>query len=191
MKISKTLQGLFLGSAVAMLAACGGGSSSVPVAGSNTSISINPATGPALLKALDGKTATFAAGVAEFGTTGPTTVSFSGSNFTITEVNTGKTVTGPMTFGSCIFTAAQSSLLSFLVGRTITVNPCTIDANTAGIPASGVETIINVVFKFPSGGSSVIAIPLSIAADGTVKSGGTTLGNVTLSLTGSTAGALK
>ena len=83
MKISKILQTLFLAASVATLAACGGGSTTVPtpVATSNASIALNPTTGPAFLQALNGQSFSFPGGVPELGTAGPTTVSFFGRQF--------------------------------------------------------------------------------------------------------------
>ena len=190
MKISKTLQTLFLAASVAALAACGGGSttSPIPVVTSNTSIAINPSTGPAFLQALNGQTVSFASGVAELGTTGPTTISFSGSTFTVTETLTGKTVTGPMTFGSCIFTATNSAIVAFAVGKTITVNPCSLEIPTSGVAANGQGSSLVIGFKFPSA-VGTFKIAVTVGPSGDVFLGNFLIGKATVSApTGATGG---
>ena len=189
MKISKILQTLFLAASVATLAACGGGSTTVPtpVATSNASIALNPTTGPAFLQALNGQSFSFPGGVPELGTAGPTTVSFSGGNFTIT--SGGQTATGPMTFGSCIFKPSASSLLSIPAGTTITINPCSLEIATNGKTANGVSTNTTVTLKFPSGVSINLVAQVAVFADGTVTVYGIVVGKATVAApTGATGG---
>mgnify|MGYP000861713349 FL=1 len=124
--------------AAAGLAACGGSDPAPPVkiATSNFTTSVTAAN----VAAFGGQTFTFPDGVAAFGTTATTSLTL-GTRTTPTfnlQIGAG-TVTGNMSFGSCIFEVLTSTIGgdAYQVGRKITVNPCTIGIDTAGSAANG------------------------------------------------------
>ena len=124
----------------AMLAACGGGSDVVP-ATTATSTSITAANAAALA----GTPYIFDSGVTQFGTTSSTslTVAGSGAATTFAIASAGKTASGVMSFGSCIFTVTKSDfpLTDPLgLGKVITINPCAITINSTGYPV-GTQSI--------------------------------------------------
>ena len=117
-----------------ILAGCGSSSSGTTTAATDLPpVSLGPSNGAALINAVTGKTFSFpsSTGVTALGTTGPTTVSFAGQSFSIAQTGSG-TASGTMTYGSCIFTVTSSTLPALPVGTVKTVNPCSLDVNTAG-----------------------------------------------------------
>lgn len=163
--------------AAAMLAACGGGGSDVVPATTNGTATVTSATSVALA----GTPFTFPAGVPQFGTTASTDVSFTGSGATSEFAigSGGNTASGPLTFGSCIFTIRASTFPSghpLARGATVTVNPCNVTYNSAGY-ATGSQNIpttlsLGTIRSSPSGRVVVVK------ADGGVAVG-------TLTITGS------
>ena len=127
--------------AAAMLAACGGGGSDVVPATPTTTATITAANSAALA----GSPYVFDSGVAQFGTTASTslTIAGAGAATTFSASSGGLTASGPMTFGSCIFTVTASSFPAthaLGVGKVVTINPCTLKVNSAGYP-TGTQSI--------------------------------------------------
>lgn len=162
---------------VAGLAACGGGSSEpeVPKIADLPPVAISPAN----LTAAKGAAAALVAapavtlpaltskeGVAlPAGTTLkfdalPTGASASAlSGFTLT--NGGSSAKGVLTAGSCIFTVTTAGA-GFVAGTVLTFEPCSIDFNTAGVPANGTSTNVAVTIGFGGASVSVPNIPIVV-----------------------------
>src|SRR5689334_328290 len=106
------------------LTACGGGGGddSAPlVATSDLSADVNPTNGTTAVAGVNNTGFTFANGVPDFGTTGPTTVTLksdavvtssgsTGPGFTVTSGS--QSASGSLEFGSCIFNVTQSTFTS-------------------------------------------------------------------------------
>ena len=164
--------------AAAMLAACGGGVSPTPVS-TNTTTAVTAAT----VAGIAGTPYTFAGGVAEFGTTASTTLAVtsaaSGTSFEIG--SGGKTASGPMTFGSCIFTITKSDFVApspLVVGAKITITNCKVDIKSAGYSA-GTQSIPTVLTLGTAKSGDVVK-QISVDANGDPK-----VGTITLTGTGS------
>lgn len=184
----------------ALLAACGGGGGSVPVATTPvaaTNVSAN--ANAAVVGAVGTTPVVFAngfAGVSASGApvavTGATTVAFSGSgaspNVSIT--NGGRTASGVTTFGSCIFTFTASTFTppsDFDVGKSITVNPCSLNVSTANKSASGGASQTPVTFSFGSATSNSFTQSVTVNSAGAVSVNGVPVGTVTITnVTGGT-----
>lgn len=176
----------------AVLAACGGGDSPavVKVAAVNTSAAISSTDAvksTAVVTAVLNKTFNFSA-VTELGTAAATTLVLSGTgaapSFSIG--SGGKTATGSMGFGSCIFTITQSDFVSphkLAVGQIVTVSPCALEVQTAGDTANGTAT--NIPTNFVLGVTKSADVPLSVevSASGTVTVAGQTVGTVSTTTT--------
>lgn len=178
---------------VSVLAACGGGGSNppIPVAATNTVVSITPATGAAAVSAVLDQSFVFAA-VPAFGTTAATTVKLSGAGAapTFAIESGGRTATGNMTFGSCIFIVGSNSTFPaaspLAAGKTITVNPCAVDIATAGQSADAIARQRNVTFLLNLSRSAGIPLTVTVGFDGSVSAGSVRVGTVpTVSPTGS------
>lgn len=198
MRLNKiVLAALVLGGS-ALLSACGGGDGdSLPppkVATADTSATINPSTGAAVVQSVLDKSFTFGAGVTNFGTTAATTLKLTGTGaapqFAIS--STEGTASGAMSFGSCIFTVSSSSFGTgpLAQGQTVTVSPCELSIATAGKPADGKEFTTNVVMVLGTQKSSPVSITVTISPSGTVTVNNSVVGTVTLvGATGATGGS--
>lgn len=126
----------------ATLAACGGSdatpAASVAVA-DLAAVTIDSTTATAATAALTAVSTgfSFPAGVPDFGTTVPTTVTFTAPTagattpgFSIAD-GTG-TATGTLSFGSCKFEVTFSTISGIVAPKTIIVSPCEFDADTGG-----------------------------------------------------------
>ncbi len=176
---------------VALLAACGGGDSA-PAVTTSTVASANLSTPitAANATALSNVTQTFATGIPEFGTTGPTTLVFT-STGTGTATSTdfsvssgGGVATGKVTFGSCIFNIATSTIPGLLAppARIITIQNCTVNVPTsAGV--AGVTTNRTVTFTLGQLTGTGSTVPVVINANGVVTIGGFTVGTVAVTVT--------
>lgn len=168
--------------ACAVLTACGGGSST-PTYGvaADTPVAAN-ATSTAAVK---DTTFTFASGVAGLGTSTATTV-----KWTSTDANPafaisadGKTATGTTKFGSCIFAVTTSTFPAghaLAVGQTVTVNPCTLNVNTAGAVANGVPTSRAAALLLGAASSAGATVVISVNAGGALVLNGSSVGTVSL-----------
>ncbi len=127
---------LALAVAATGLAACGGSDPAPPVkiATSNFTTSVTAAN----VAAFGGQTYSFPGGVAAFGTTATTSLTLgTGTTPTFSLQDGADTVTGNLSFGSCIFEVLTSTNPKYQLGQKITVNPCTIGIDTAGSAANG------------------------------------------------------
>ena len=190
----------------AALGACGGGGGSAPplqVATANTTSAVTASTVAALV-ATPPIVSSFTIGLSGTDNTladspvtvvGPTTVAFTSSSATPTFAitNGGLTATGVTTFGSCIFTVDANSL--FLVGHplapnsVVKVNPCNLNASTAGASANGAASQRDVVLVLGTSPSDPIKLAVTVNADGTVLIGTTPFGTVTLTAATGATGA--
>lgn len=183
----KSMKWVLAASAVAALVACGGGSDPVKVVVSaNTTANATAATTAAVV----GQTFSFPAGVAVLGTTGPTTLAVSGTAAaqTAAVASGGQTASGPLTFGSCIMTITASTFPDtspLALGKTLTVNPCSIGVQTAGLVVTGDSTTsnANVTINFGGVSSSPIVIPVTVSSSGNVVIGTTAVGTSTVTIT--------
>jgi hypothetical protein len=187
--------------AFALTGCGGGGGGEVLQASGDTTVDIDANSGPASTTAVRGAAFNFPTGVPDFSTTGPTTLTFTAasggaSSLATTSNNTGFTVTsgsqtasGTVNFGSCIFTVQNSTFPSTSPlgeGHDITINPCRLFINTAGLPADAQARprIVRLILRALS--SANVTLQISVNAQGTVFINQITVGSVTLvRLTGS------
>jgi hypothetical protein len=199
MRLNKVfLAGLILGGS-ALLAACGGGGDSSssstppPVATTDTAIGINPTTGAATVQAVLDKAFVFDSGVPDFGTTGATTLTLSGSGTTPSFViGSGTSAAGAMTYGSCIFTMATSTFVAphpLATGAKVTVSPCTLSVATAGLKGDGSASAANVTLVLGTARSRPVSVTVSISASGVVTVNNIIVGSVVLGATPRPTGA--
>lgn len=173
----------------AALAACGSSDAPTPaptqVALTNLVAPANASTVSAFLDT----PFTFSNGVAGFGTTSTTTVTFSANAakpseplFTIQTPN-GGVAKGTTTFGSCIFTVASYTNqlgASFLaVGDVIRIDPCTFNVATQSA-VIGATSSRNVTLVAGGNVSAVRATQITLSPTGAVLLGGFQIGTVTL-----------
>ena len=171
-----------------LLSACGGGdgSNAVPaVASADASIGINPTSGAAVVQSVLDKSFGFANGVPAFGTSGPTSLTLSGSGTSPSfAIGSGtNSATGAMTYGSCIFTMAVSTYVApnpLAVGRTVTVTPCTLSLATGGQSADGSSRPVNVTLILGNATSSPISVQVSISPNGQVTVNNSVVGTITV-----------
>jgi ABC-type glycerol-3-phosphate transport system substrate-binding protein len=169
--------------AAATLTACGGGGGEpapTQVAAADTTLTATAATLPAATNV----PFAYPAGVPSFGTTGTTTVTFSGTSTTPAfsiATSTG-TATGVTTFGSCIFsvTAVSGSVGTLKIGDVIEVKPCNLNVNTAGAPANGVAVTRSISLDLGNAVSSSESIQIGVNPGGELTLNGKTVGTVTL-----------
>ena len=139
------------------LTGCGGGDDEGDViqAVSDTTVAMDPNTGDSVSAAVRGTPFVFPAGVPALGTSGATTVTFTAASGSASQLSTnsgnngfvvtsgGQTATGTLTFGSstsgsCIFSVQNSNFPTgsrLAIGSVITVSPCSLFINSAGLPA--------------------------------------------------------
>jgi hypothetical protein len=169
--------------AAATLTACGGSSEPAPVevAAADAKLPANPTTTAAVANI----PFTFPGGISDFATTSTTTVAFTNTSTTpaFSIASGGNTATGTTTFGSCIFAITASTFPTgsrLAKGNTITVNPCNINANTAGLSANGVGTTRSVALLLGAAASSGATVTLSVNPGGQLTINGQSAGTVTL-----------
>jgi hypothetical protein len=170
-------------SASAFLVACSGGSDE-PVIGAVANLSV--AASSANTAAVVGQTFGFPAGVADFGTTAATSLSINapaaGSTAPGFGISSGgATASGTLNFGSCIFVIGTSTFPAaspLAAGKTVTVNPCNINAATAGKPANGTPTPTNVTIVLGATTSNPQVINVSVNPNGSVTVNNVTTGSV-------------
>jgi len=177
-----------LTAAVAMtLSACGGGGSE-PAPVLVAPAAVNLAASPATTAAVAATPFAFPAGVAELGTTAPTTIVFTAPAGTTTTpafsiASEGNTATGTTTFGSCIFAITSSTFPAgsrLARGNTVVVNPCNINVQTAGLQATGVGATRSVALALGSAVSSGSSITVQVNPGGQLTLNGASVGTVTL-----------
>jgi predicted small lipoprotein YifL len=190
----KVLNALLAAATAVTLSACGGGGGNdapPAVAVADTTVGMSPTVAGAVVSTAF----SFPLGVASFGTTSATTVTFNDTTpipaFTV--MSGGNTAIGATTFGSCIFKIASSDFPASSPlgeGKTITVNPCNININTRGQVANGVGQPRSVALVLGAAASSGTSIIVSVTPSGQVTLNGATVGTVVLSDgTGATGGS--
>ena len=186
--IKLALASVVLGGSL-LLAACGSSdSTSTPVtpstAAANTTIAIDTATGAQAVGSVLNKTFTFAGGVPSYGTTSTTTQVFTGTGASPTSaiVAGGSTATGPMAYGSCILRFTSSNFTSgpLVLAATVTVNPCSIVVNTAGVPADGLPHDVLAFLVLNGTTSAGISVVVSITPAGVLTVNGVVIGAIRL-----------
>lgn len=182
-----------LGGAVALVGC--GGSPAPQVAAANTTATIKAdtpaaaAAAAAIVSTVVDKAFTFSTAVPALGTTAATTVTLSGSATapTATIASAGKTATGVMTYGSCIFTILVSNIPELPVGTVRIVNPCSIQLQTLGAAANGLPVGIPATLILGTTNSAPVLATIVIQNDGAIAtSGGGSIGSTTT--TASTGG---
>ena len=180
------------GAVALALAACGGGSDA-PVAqgvAANTTLAASATT----LNSVPNVGFNFANGVADLGTTAPTTITFANNtanaakpSFAIS--SGGDTATGETTFGSCHFTVTSSTFPAghpLALGQTVTVNPCNLSVGTAGALANGVATSRTAALVLGAASSAGASVTVGVSASGGLTLNGNMVSTVTLTpVTGS------
>ena len=176
-------------SAATFLSACGdGGGSSETVAAADARVAVNPTTGPATVAALTNEEFAFAAGVPALGTNAATTLRFNppaaaGGPARFTIASGGNTAIGTVGFGSCVFTVTASTFPdahALGAGKTVTVDPCSIELDTNGMPADNQPRTTTVVITLGTTSSSGTTVTVTITVTGTVGVNGVTVTTVTL-----------
>ena len=172
-------------SAASLMAACGGGSDTpTTVATSAAAVTVDATTGATAIQALASKTVAFSAGVPDFGTTTATDLAITApatGTPTFAVSAGGSTASGDMSFGSCIFTIKASSFPAgskLAAGNKITVNPCAITLNTAGVVANGMPVQVDVTITLNGVTSAPVKQVIAIAPSGAVV-----VNNVTVTVT--------
>lgn len=169
-------------SAAAVLVACGGGGDDIKVAAANTTVTATAATAAAVVN----QTFSLPA-VPALGTTAATTLKIAGTATaqTVEIASGGQTATGPITYGSCIMSITASTFPTthpLGVGKTVTVNPCDIVVQTAGLQVSGTAANAGVTINLGGIVSQSVTVPVSVSDTGAVVIGTTTVGNTTVTV---------
>jgi hypothetical protein len=169
--------------AAASLTACGGGGEPAPtqVVAAATTI---PATATSTAIAT-GVPFTFPAGVTDFGTTSTTTVAFTDTSTTpaFSIASGGNTATGTTTFGSChfkILTSTFPSTSKMAVGNVITVDPCSLVADTSGLPGNATAEQKSLALKLGAAASAGTPVTMQVNEGGQLTINGKSAGSVTL-----------
>ena len=170
----------------AALAACGGGDST-PITTSIVSSNLPPvAVSANTAAAVLGDPFTFPGGVPNFGTTTPTTITFTSATATpaFSISANGSTATGITRIGSCTFVIDNSSFSvdsPLGVGKTVLVDPCSVTADTVGAKP-GDPTLAEVKLVLGSLFSAGSKIKITVKEDGSVIIKEKTIGKVTISV---------
>lgn len=173
----------------ASLAACGGGSdSTLKAASSNATTTFSSASNTSGVAGtlINTTPYTYSSGVPAFGTTSSTTLTVSGTAAapTFSAVNGTNTASGKLSFGSCVFTVTASTYPAtspLALGKTVTVDPCSFTASTAGKTVSNVPAVVSTVLNL-GGTSGTNSSPVVVQDDGTIIVNGVTLTKVTTSI---------
>ncbi len=190
MKLNKiALAGLVICGSV-FLSACGGDSSSsgTPVAQADKTATMSgssdadKAASATIVTGVLDKSFGFSTGVADFGTTGSTTLKLTGKGaapaFAIS--SGADSATGVMTFGSCIFTVTASTFPAghkLALGSVVPVSPCALKVDTAGKAADGTAVNTNVTLVLNATPSNPVPVVVTISPTGTVSVNGSPVGN--------------
>jgi hypothetical protein len=182
--MNKTFASVFAILVAGSLTACGGGGGEpapTQVVASATTI---PATATSTAVAT-GVPFSFPAGISDFGTTVTTTVAFTDTSTTpaFSIAAGGNTATGTTTFGSCHFKILASTFPStskLAVGNTITVDPCSIIADTSGMSPNATAEQRSLALKLGAAASAGTPVTMSVNAGGQLTINGKSAGSVTL-----------
>lgn len=187
MKFNKASLVCLVIGASALLAACGGGDSApvAVVASTSTLAVITPSTGAAVVSSVLDKSFGFTSGVPSLGTISATTLKLSGTgaapSFAISSAE--GTASGVMTYGSCIFTVAQSTYAAghpLAQGSKVTVTPCTLSVGTAGGKGDSVPYSANVTLILGGVNSTPVSVTVTISSTGVVTVNNVIVGSVTV-----------
>jgi hypothetical protein len=182
MKKHFLLVAAFLGALT--LAGCGGGGDNrVEVASSDALATITPANGSNVVNSVINKDFTFDSGVPEFGTTGPTTLTF------VTQQSVGLpdnaapgnpafkiasgtgSATGIVEFGSCKFRVVTSNFPAgspLAPGNTVTISSCQLSVATAGVIADNTAVPRNAILILNGRRSRTIIVTVQVSPSGVV-----------------------
>lgn len=174
--MKKLLWTVTIGMAAA-LAGCGGGS------GEQTLVVTQDAQVPvtsSVTSAVVQTPFTFPSGVASFGTSAPTTVTFTSTAATpaFTVTSGSNTASGTTTFGSCIFTVTASTFPAdspLATGKVITVNPCTLTVDTSGTAADGTPDTVAGTLVLGTIASDGANVSIAVSPSGDLLLNGTPL----------------
>jgi len=181
-KSAKLLLSFF---AAAALAGCGGGGGGEPAPVMVTTTDTTVAAAPAVTAAVATVPFSFPTGVTQFGTTATTSVTFTNTAATpaFSIAADGHTATGTTRFGSCIFAVTSSSFPAghaLALGQTVTVNPCTLNVNTAGAVANGAATTRSVALVLGAAASANSSVTIGVNAGGQLSLNGNIVTTVVL-----------
>jgi len=185
-----TIKYLFAAVLGLALAGCGGGGggSETMVVADDTTLAASPTT----TAAVKDESFVFASGVPALGTSGSTTLKFTDASATpaFSIAADGYTATGTTAFGSCIFKVTNSTFPAahpLANGKTLTVNPCSVRVNTAGVTANGETTSRSVALLLGAANSAGVSVTVGITATGGLALNGSVVAMVTLTpITGAT-----
>lgn len=169
-----------------LLAGCGGGGGgddSSPVAQEDLTVKIDPTTGRNTMASILGQNFEFANGIPALGTTGNTSLKFTGNaakpDFAIT--SGANSASGSVTYGSCIFTTSQSTFAAghpLAVGQVSIVSDCWLKAFVVGRLADAITFDADVAFGLNGVFSKLIKMPTYIRPNGMVFVNGVGIGSV-------------
>jgi hypothetical protein len=176
------------------LAGCGGGDdgNQLLAASSNATVAVNASNGPSVTSSVANQAFAFDAGVPEFGTTGPTTVTFTTTPPTTLPDNAASVqqtfriqegtnaATGPMEFGSCRFVINSSTFAATHPlgnGKIVVISSCVVTALVAGIPADNAPHTTSLTLTLNARVSKVITVTATIRTDGTIV-----INNITIAI---------
>ena len=118
-------------------------------------------------------------------TTGPTTLDFGGTAAapTFSIAAEGKTATGKVQFGSCIFVVETSSFVDphpLSPGKTVRVNPCSIKVDVGGVAADNTARATAVQVTLGTATSVTVQTQVAVDPNGSLTISGASGGTVTL-----------
>ncbi|HWI83888.1 hypothetical protein [Ramlibacter sp.] len=194
--MKKTVALLLSFSVAAALVGCGGGGGGGAAEPAPVAVVTAPvvlAAAPATTAAVANEPFKFPSGVTELGTTAPTTIVFSvpstgtgtGTTTTPAFTITSETYTakGTTTFGSCIFKITESTFPAghkMATGNTITIHPCNIKVETAGMAVDAPTQERNVALVLGSAASTGEPVPVDVNPGGQLTLNGNSVGTVTI-----------
>lgn len=183
MKSSKLKLAFGAVAAAALLAACGGGSGD-PILVVNSDVSV-PANAT-VAGALAGTSFAFPSGVPALGTTGATTLAFTGTaaspGFDVS--SGGNTAGGTAGFGSCIFVVSRSTFPAghpMALGQTVTINPCAVSMAVSNATANGQPVPRSIALLLGAAASSGSSATVAVTPSGQLVLNGANV--VTVGLT--------
>ncbi len=166
----------------AALVACGSGGGTVAVSPIQVAAAMTPVNAtPDNTAGLVGVTVTADSGVAALGTTVPTTITIGGSAAAQTaRVATGASAAGGRwTYGSCIFSITQSTFSAdhpLALGKTATIEPCTVSVDTAGLVVDTPPAQRTLTLNL-AGRSGTAVVNVNVTPSGAVVVNGGTMAN--------------
>jgi hypothetical protein len=182
MKKQFLLIAAFLGALT--LAGCGGGGGDEPrFATADAVATVTPSTGNNIVGAVINKDFTYSTGVPEFGTTGPTTVTFvtqqsaglpdnAAPGNPAFKVSSGaQSATGILEYGSCKFRVVSSNFASthqLGAGKTVTIESCQLVVNVIGVTADSSSVPRNAFLVLNGRRSAAVVVTVQVSPNGQV-----------------------